>query len=397
MKNISYELLLLICEKLKVNILDNIIYSKLGDITSLEICGIDDLEGIQYLKNLRYLVIKSYDYSKMTWDAPIFGNPYINKISDFSLLNELDNLEYLEISNDMFIKELDISNLKNLKSLVITNNPSLEKIYGLDELSNLKEIIIYRNNIKQVLDMKKYIKNTMLSKVNVLDIDFYLNAVNSDNSISQDILSSVFKGETNIYFAEPSGVLDYTLTHPVQITEMYKKICSYFKREKVFEMSFDDKIYFVYSYILKHTKFNREELIDRNNRYLNTNNEDVEILKKNLTFLHNGYTTYYLKSGNCEGRINLMHFMLSILGIDSQNVHCVDRRSRELVSNHCIIRINDLNSYIDCSYNDASKNNDKLKFYLTSSDELSDTHILNVYEKLINANKEYSLKLGDRN
>ena len=81
-----------------------------------------------------------------------------------------------------------------------------------------------------------------------------------------------------------------------------------------------------------------------------------------------------------------MHFMFSLLGVSSQNVHCVDRRSRETISNHCIIRINDLGSYIDASYGDFDNN--KFDFYLVDSDKLMDTHILNVYERLINEEME---------
>lgn len=383
----SYELMLLLKEMLGLGITgNNLSKEHLSSITSLRLQGIESLEGIEYLTGLKELEICSLEYSKLDSYVDITFHPYINKIKDFSLLFILDKLESLTITNDLFLEYLDISNLKNLKNLTIINNPKLKEIKGLDKLEKLENVIISGNHIQTGIDLKRYLKNTKMVNKNIIDIDFYLQAVKNDNLIPQFISHAFLKGETNILFSEPSGILEYTTTHPIQLEEMYKKIFSYLKREKVFDMSYSDKINFVYQYIIRNIKFNYKELMERNERYQTMDTKNVEFLKTNLTFLHNGYTTYHMKSGNCEGRVNLMHFILTMLDVSSQNVHCIDRRSRSMTPNHAILRIDNELQYIDPSYHQITTNN-FYHFYMKNSDELESTHILNIFEKILEEEK----------
>lgn len=390
MGNISYELLLYIMKHIGAySIQQKGLLEQIKKIDKIEITGVDSIEGIEILENLKELSIKSYDHSKILWDADVTFNSKVNKIIDFSPISSLKNLETLVITNDMFIKKLDITKLKKIKKLVIINNPSLEEIKGLDTLTNLQEVIIYGNNIKQTLNIENYMNNTMLSTVNILDIDFYLNIVKKCPMQCQHISDSFFKGETNVCFAEKSGLMDYTVTYPDQLEEMFKKIITYFKRERVFEMSRPNKIRFVYNYIMRNTKFNKTELIERNYYYHNMNDYEREILKRKLTFLHNGYSTYRFKAGNCEGRVNLMHFMLSLLNVDSTNVHCIDRRSKGFTPNHSILRIDGCQKYIDPSYNSFEYRN-KYGYFMLEASELQDTHILSAYERILAYQKKLS-------
>lgn len=390
MGNISYELLLYIMKHIGAySIQQKGLLEQIKKIDKIEITGVDSIEGIEILENLKELSIKSYDHSKILWDVDVKFNPKINKIKDFSSINKLKKLETLIITNDIFIKKLDVSKLKNLKKLIIINNPGLEEIKGLDTLTNLEEVIIYGNKIKQTLNIQNYMNNTLFTSVNILDIDFYLNIVKKYPMFSQYISDCFFKGETNVCFAERSGLMDYTITYPDQLEDMYKKIITYFKREKVFELSCPEKIRFVYNYIMRNTKFNKAELIQRNNYYHSMSEYEKEILKRKLTFLHNGYSTYRFKAGNCEGRVNLMHFMLSLLNVDSTNVHCIDRRSKGFTPNHSILRIDGCQKYIDPSYNSFEYRN-KYEYFMLEASELQDTHILSAYERILAYQKKLS-------
>ena len=357
---ISYDLELTLRDKQLLKESNDITLNDLLNISELEIRGCESIDGIKYIKNLKKLIIESYDFSKMTFDVDLDFNHYINKITNFSEISSLTELEELTIINDMFVEKIDISKLRKLRKLVLTNNPNLKYIYGLDKLKMLDEIILYGNGIKQIINMKEYIENTQFASPNILDTDFYLNLINAtiaqghDNTELKFITEKQLKGETNIRFSELCGILDYTDNVPQDLEELYKKINAYLRKNDAYSMNEEEKLRFVFNYIINNIKFNSEELMIRNaiysNEYTKYDDSKKERLSVYLKHLHNGYTTYKLKSGNCEGRINLMHFMYSLLGIETNNIHCIDKRDNSLSPNHSIIRVNKYNKYIDPSY-----------------------------------------------
>lgn len=112
---------------------------QLSSIQSLLIEGIDDLRELDKLTNLSSLVIAN-DFSNTQ------TNYDINHIKNLEVINNLKSLEKLIILNDFYIEELDITYLKNLRQLVIINNPGLKKIIGIGANEQLQEIIIYGNH-----------------------------------------------------------------------------------------------------------------------------------------------------------------------------------------------------------------------------------------------------------
>lgn len=144
--------------------------------------NIDSIEGIQHLKNLKYLSLS---------DA--------REISNLDPLSELNNLEYLDLSYNN-IKSLNaISHLTNLKELNISNNP-IEDIEYLSNLNNLVNISLRNTNISDLspLSYLRDIRNLDLSGNSLEDISILRNLTNmtglrlNDNELSNiDALSNM--------------------------------------------------------------------------------------------------------------------------------------------------------------------------------------------------------------
>ena len=100
----------------------------------------------------------------------------------------------------------------------------------------------------------------------------------------------------------------------------------------------------------------------RNDEYLkikeNNNGTIPEYYEQSLTYLHNSFITYRLKKGNCEGIVNLLHIMASMMGLESQTVYCHDNNDLENSSgtNHALLRIKIDNEwrYLDPTYDRQS-------------------------------------------
>ena len=127
--------------------------------------------------------------------------------------------------------------------------------------------------------------------------------------------------------------------------------------------------------------------------FMNSLGEIPTIMKKNFTSLHNSYLAYLTKSANCEGHVNLMHFMLNMLGIDSRNIHCIDRRSNEYFPNHAIIRVEYEGKWYYCDPTYNKPKSDEL--FLIPYEKISEFHELNAYEnKLRNESESHELHYG---
>ena len=90
----------------------------------------------------------------------------------------------------------------------------------------------------------------------------------------------------------------------------------------------------------------------------NNNGTIPEYYEQSLTYLHNSFITYRLKKGNCEGIVNLLHIMASMMGLESQTVYCHDNNDLENSSgtNHALLRIKIDNEwcYLDPTYDRKS-------------------------------------------
>lgn len=157
----------------------------------------------------------------------------------------------------------------------------------------------------------------------------------------------------------------------------------------MFAKTSDEKVDFIYDYIINNIKFAEEELIERQKLFYDVIKEEYDsripdFYMRHFGYVHNSYNTYYYKKGNCEGMVNLMKFMASILGIDSEDVHCNDKRSYSTSLNHAIFRApyKGVQAYFDPAFRVNEKNRNKKRRYRNMSfDNVSDYLSLSRFEK----------------
>ena len=347
---------------------------------------------MRYLPNLRKVVIRSLDYERVIPTGEYKESNFFNQITDFSVIKECENLEDLYIENDVCIRELDVTGLRKLKNVYLINNPRLESIRGLDEQHHLKQVVMYGNNIKNFTNLADYLSNTLDAKQNIVDISIFFACIHSITQAKQ-LYDAYLKGLVHVSFAEKNGLTNYT-THTVeQITFLYIKFRRLFEQKGLMSANDSDKIGYVFRYVAEYIRFAAEEVEKRDRLYT----ELIEIYcgipefyKRNMGALHNSFNTYHFRAGNCEGIVNLMRFMLSILDIPNENVHCHDRRYKKNIElNHALLRACDNGRWL---YYDATYDRKNIRnFYGRTYNEITDYVELSIFEKMISEEEEYGI------
>lgn len=356
---------------------------ELQEITSLKLINFSSINDIEKLPNLRKLSINSVNYANIINNDPLASNPYINHITDFTPLGNLVGLESLKINNDINIEELDLTSLKRLHELILTNNPNLRKVYGLDSLTGLEKVIIYGSDLDINLNVDSYIKNTLQAETNVLDISLYPKIVGTNSNISKFITDSSVLGYTHLKFAEQVAFVDCAILDVNSMKTLYENCLQLLKRNRVKEMSEIEQIAFVYKYVVRNVKFDDEGLYQRMIEFYKMKEQYNDIppfIKKKFAMLHSSFMAMMYHKSNCEGYVNLMKFMLSILGIKSYDVHCVDPSNGEIDRcNHAVMRVpyNGMWYYCDPTMENITGNN----YFMMTKDQISKTLILNTYER----------------
>lgn len=117
-------------------------------IINMNVGKIDELEK---LPNLRNLEISSANIRTM-WKSKIVTPEsrynYESKLSgikDFSVIEKLEKLEFLQIDNEENLRKINTENLKNLVSLNLRDNPNLKEVEGLDFNEELSELNLEHN------------------------------------------------------------------------------------------------------------------------------------------------------------------------------------------------------------------------------------------------------------
>ncbi len=118
------------------------------NIINTTVGKIDELEK---LPNLRKLEISSANI-RTTWksklvtpDARYNYESKLSGIKDFSVIEKLEKLEFLQIDNEENLRKINTENLKNLVSLNLRDNPNLKEVKGLDFNEELSELNLEHN------------------------------------------------------------------------------------------------------------------------------------------------------------------------------------------------------------------------------------------------------------
>lgn len=351
-------------------------------IERLDIVNFKDIKDLIYFPNLKTLNLRSASYNDILPDLHYDDCGIINHITDFSVLPSLKNLDTLVIENDVYIEELDLTGLDKLRTLIVVNNPRLSTLKGFEDLPGLNYVIMYGNAISSPIDMQRYIKNTRLTSTNIIDISMYLPMTGNTREGAKKLKDFEIASVTNIKFAEKSGFLNFTKATPNNLYDMYMKLDTKLKRDKAYDLSDEDKVSYVFTYLLKNIGFARQAIEERDAEYAEAMSKYKEIpeqLKPGLASIHSGYRTYYFRGGNCEGIVNLMIFMLRMLGIEAHDVHCHDRRSKGTFgSNHAIVRVHIDGKIYYCDPTFDRKN--AFDYLLVDYEKISQFHQLDSYE-----------------
>jgi hypothetical protein len=127
---------------------------ELEQIKDLEIINdyIGEIEELEKLPNLRNLKISSVNmrtmkkYNFMTSDDRYYNYEFKKSgIKDFSVIEKLEKLEFLQIDNEENLRKINTENLKNLVSLKLRDNPNLKEVRGLDFNEELSELDLEHN------------------------------------------------------------------------------------------------------------------------------------------------------------------------------------------------------------------------------------------------------------
>ncbi len=365
---------------------------ELEQIEEFSVEGCMDISFLKQLSKLKKLTIRSHDYNRVIGEGQYQENDYFNQIEDFSVIRELKNLEELRIENDICIKELNVQGLEKLKNVYLINNPRLESILGLDEQHKLEHVVMYGNNIRSFSNIEAYLYNTMDAKQNILDVSIFFTFIESIET-AKSFYDSDLMGLVNVSFAEKNGLVDYTTLSVEQITELYIHFRRLFDKKGLMKATDSDKIGYVFRYVVEYIRFAEVELQKREKLYaeiLTEYQEIPEFYKKNLGSLHNSFNTCHFKRGNCEGIVNLMRFMLQIVNVESENVHCHDKRFRNSIDlNHALLRAKDNGKWL---YYDATYDRKNIRhFFGKTFDELSDYVDLSVYERIVSEKGDYQI------
>ena len=113
--------------------------------------NIGEIDELEKLPNLRNLEISSANIRTM-WKSklvtPESRYNYESKLSgikDFSVIEKLNKLEFLQIDNEENLRKINTENLKNLVSLKLRDNPNLKEVKGLDFNEELSELNLEHN------------------------------------------------------------------------------------------------------------------------------------------------------------------------------------------------------------------------------------------------------------
>ena len=113
--------------------------------------NIGEIDELEKLPNLRNLEISSANIRTM-WKSklvtPESRYNYESKLSgikDFSVIEKLNKLEFLQIDNEENLRKINTENLKKLENLRLRDNPNLKEVRGLDFNEELSELNLEHN------------------------------------------------------------------------------------------------------------------------------------------------------------------------------------------------------------------------------------------------------------
>ena len=163
---------------------------ELALIDSITMTSNDCFDEISKLNNLKNITIMGIDYIDSDFD---------NSYSEIFKVEKLESLSINEVTN---IEYLDLTNLKELKKLILVNNYNLNKIDGLSNLKSLEKVVICGNGITNIDNPIDYVKNTSNARTNILDVILFATCFPRDSKARKYLSSQIYLQRSNIKFGE---------------------------------------------------------------------------------------------------------------------------------------------------------------------------------------------------
>ena len=317
--------------------------------------NIGEIEELEKLPNLRNLKISSVNMrtmikgKMMTSDDRYNYESKLSGIKDFSVIEKLGKLEFLQIDNEENLRKINTENLKNLVSLKLRDNPNLKEVRGLNFNEELSELNLEHNSVIE---------------------ENYINCKWTENA------SEIKKNEYN------TGQI-------VPMDKKCKEILGNIVRPEYSEI---EKTMAIYAYIVENIKY--DNILLKREKELRDKGENIgKGVSKILNGKQSSYNAFMKGEVVCEGYTNMMHYMLSSVGIESKAVSCIGKRDNGEESfvdrgeNHSVIRVKTGDDwyYYDPTW-DAGKM--ELRNAFKTKEEFEKNHTFTVLEEKIESPKE---------
>lgn len=359
---------------------------ELSKITRLKIDSsqIRDVFGLEYCNNLKSLSIISREF------ALILNNTnseeierYFSQRKDilgFEVVEKLEKLEQLKVKNELSLKSLDLTELKNLRELSLENNLNLTDLKGIEYLKNLESIELHQNSFENSLDLKRVLELENLKNIS-LDVEMYPKLIKESLEVEQALSEKQKEEEFEIKFKEASDEgkrKDVSLDNIEKIDAKAQLVLSDIVE---FNYTSAEKIAAIYTYITQDKTLEHEAKELDNEVIMSKANIETEEEKEMLeSKLKEESKTNQIdqKDSITENYADLMHYMLASIGMTSKVVKSsakVSGQALEASTSHSVIRVRVGG---DWYYFDPTLDKERKSFqnFFRTKEEFSENHYL---------------------
>jgi len=339
--------------------------------------GISNIEGIQYMKNIKFLYLEKNNISDISLLSSLKGLEFIslseNRITDLSPLSTLTNLKIIYMHTNLLRDLTPLSSLTNLEELYVGGN-RIKDIEPLSNLKNLKVLFLGDNQIIDLYPLKELI--------NVTSLDIYANSI-----LDITPLKSLNKlEELYINHYGEKTLLDDTLYQKHE--DMLKEAKGIVERVIRPEMTDLEKELALHDYIVLNTVYDYENFL----------------LDSIPDESHNPYGVLINKVAVCDGFARTMHILLNMVGIESEFV-LGEADGEKGWYGHAwnIVKIDGEYYHLDATFNNIDKDNNKIKndsithtyFNLSDSQISLDHHWEKSVYPSCNSDSDYFIQISE--
>ncbi len=291
---------------------------------------ISDIEGVQYMKNVKYLYLEKNSIRDISLLSDLYKLEKIslnqNRISDIRPLAQLTNLKVIYMHTNLIKDITPLKLLINLEELYIGGN-SIKKIDTLSSLSKLETLYLGDN---QITDMRPLASLKMLK-----ELDIYANSTLDITPLKE------LKNLKEIY-------VEYYAEESVLNDELYEKYDTMQKKareivEKVIKPDMTDleKELALHDYLVFNTTYDYEN-------YLKDTVQEES---------HQPYGVLVNKVAVCDGFARTMQILLDMVGIENEFVHgYADGEMGWIGHAWNMVKIDGEYFHLDVTFNNIDKN-----------------------------------------